>query len=337
MKSKRRIQELDSLRGLAALAVVLFHYTTKYSEIFDTQLTTSVFNFKYGHYGVQLFFIISGFVIFMTVNKINSGAEFVFKRFIRLYPIFWVCMTITFVITTISSIPNFKRTGFDFLLNFTMIPKILGGNPIDGAYWSLIPELFFYALMLFIIINKIKSKIITIGYVWLFLIVISSIINLPSIVHLILNLKYGLLFLIGINFYYIYNNESKIINHIQIFLCLLVSFVIHDNIFPFFLIFFIGLFYLFVYQKLMFLAVKPLIVLGQISYALYLLHQFIGYIIQYNLINKMGVTNFWVLILLPLTIVIILSYFLTLYVEKPILKKSNILYNKYLKPVFMKV
>src|SRR5690606_27706461 len=138
-ESKNRILELDALRGLAALAVVLFHYTTKYSEIFKTDVTTKLINFKYGSLGVPLFFIISGFVIFMTIKKVKTPFEFVFKRFIRLYPVFWVCIIIT-AIVTFNFPPGFGRSFSDLIVSFTMIPALLGYKPIDGAYWSLVPE-----------------------------------------------------------------------------------------------------------------------------------------------------------------------------------------------------
>ena len=67
-KSNKRYLELDALRGLAAVFVMLFHYTQgkDVSEVFNLGVT-----------GVDLFFLISGFVIFMSINKVSSGREFV--------------------------------------------------------------------------------------------------------------------------------------------------------------------------------------------------------------------------------------------------------------------
>ena len=83
--NKSRITELDGLRGIAAILVVLYHYTTRFSLKFNNDILSNITFFKYGHYGVQLFFVISGFVIFMSINKINSPFEFVYKRFIRFF------------------------------------------------------------------------------------------------------------------------------------------------------------------------------------------------------------------------------------------------------------
>ncbi len=66
---KARLAELDALRGIAALAVVVFHYTVKAPEILPRVVTVD-HGFALGNYGVQLFFAISGFVIFMTVLEL---------------------------------------------------------------------------------------------------------------------------------------------------------------------------------------------------------------------------------------------------------------------------
>jgi peptidoglycan/LPS O-acetylase OafA/YrhL len=59
--NKGRLFELDVLRGIAALGVMLYHYTTRYDKLFGHQ-DTSYLDFSYGSLGVNLFFIISGFV-----------------------------------------------------------------------------------------------------------------------------------------------------------------------------------------------------------------------------------------------------------------------------------
>ena len=64
--SKVRLLELDALRGMAALGVVLCHYTSLCQE-----LAVIPFSFHYGSYGPHLFFMISGFVIFMTLGVAN--------------------------------------------------------------------------------------------------------------------------------------------------------------------------------------------------------------------------------------------------------------------------
>ena len=97
--NKPRANEIDLLRFLAALAVVLFHYAFRgyaaHSSSMPYPLLEAVA--KYGSYGVELFFLISGFVILMSASG-GSLKHFVISRIVRLYPAFWVCCTLTWVV-----------------------------------------------------------------------------------------------------------------------------------------------------------------------------------------------------------------------------------------------
>src|SRR5690606_1085154 len=89
-KTTQRYLELDALRGIATLMVVLIHYTLRWSAYYTIlkQSTT----------GVDLFFIISGFVIFMSLNYISGSREFIVNRLARLYPTYWAAVTFTFLL-----------------------------------------------------------------------------------------------------------------------------------------------------------------------------------------------------------------------------------------------
>lgn len=336
MGNKNRIIELDALRGVAALLVVLFHYTTKYASIYGIEYTVSVFNFSYGHYGVDLFFIISGFVIFLTLQKCKNGFYFVYNRVARLYPTFWVSLIITFSATTLFAPERLQRTFEEFLVNLSMIPSLMGYRFIDGVYWSLVPEIFFYAFMLLVFLFKKLDKIELIGFFWLLIMLVNSIFikkfeNLDFFTT-ILNLQYGMLFLIGINFFKIYNKESNWVNHLQIALSVLVAFYVNQKQ-EYLLILFllIIVFYLFVYDKLFFIKIKPLLFIGKISYSLYLVHQFIGYIIIQNLIQN-HITNYYILIIVPFLISCGIAFLIVRFVEIPSNRfLKNIYKNKIIK------
>ena len=78
-----RINELDALRGIAAFMVLLFHYTSRYGSLYSQE---QLFSVPWGQYGVQLFFITSGFVIYLTLEKTRKPMDFIVSRFSRLYP-----------------------------------------------------------------------------------------------------------------------------------------------------------------------------------------------------------------------------------------------------------
>src|SRR5262245_36843058 len=130
-----RIEELDALRGLAALFVVVFH-----CAMFRPQAD---YGFYLGITGVDLFFIISGFVIFMSLENSKSGNSFLVSRFIRLFPIYWVIATLTFLVYFFLNlfdgvIPYTEIPLKNYLVNLTMFQYYFGVPNISGSYWTLI-------------------------------------------------------------------------------------------------------------------------------------------------------------------------------------------------------
>ena len=99
---------------------------------------------EFGFLGVQLFFMISGFVILWTaVNK--SALEFIVSRVSRLYPTFWVCVLLT---AATRFALDYSVTISQLLANLTMLPGALRQMPLDDVYWTLVIEIKFYAIIL---------------------------------------------------------------------------------------------------------------------------------------------------------------------------------------------
>ncbi len=148
-----RIAEVDALRGIAAAIVVLYHYTQRYGE-FAASLPEQYpiagepfFKVPWGHFGVQLFFMISGFVILMTVMKVKSVGEFALLRFVRLYPAFWTACIVTFAITHAFDLPLREVSPAWAAINLTMVPDMFKVPYIDAVYWTLQQEMMFYVVM----------------------------------------------------------------------------------------------------------------------------------------------------------------------------------------------
>ena len=135
---------LDLLRFIAALGVVNFHYFFGLAPI---GLSDKLTIFRFGNLGVPLFFIISGFVISQSIAH-TSIKNFAIGRFIRLYPLFWIICTITYVFTLL--MPNGQPVHFaEYLISMTMmgdkLSSALGyGGLVDAVYWTLAVELLFY-------------------------------------------------------------------------------------------------------------------------------------------------------------------------------------------------
>lgn len=142
-----RLQELDALRGLAAIAVVLFHFTAQFDDLHGFA-HPPLLKLALGNYGVQLFFVISGFVIYMTLDKTRTAADFAVSRFSRLFPAFWAALFITTFAIYTRGLPDMRLPLDEWALNLTMMPKMFAADFLDGSYWTLEVELVFYVQML---------------------------------------------------------------------------------------------------------------------------------------------------------------------------------------------
>jgi len=157
----RRIASIDGLRTIAILAVVAFHYCCRWAAPlsaaslypYGTALS-ALPGARFGEYGVQLFFVISGFVIAMTLDRCRTPREFIVRRYARLAPAMLLFSVVTFAaMHWIPGAPFPERAGW-FLSSVTFLdPEFLnrlapgaGFYSIDGAYWSLYVEVQFYAL-----------------------------------------------------------------------------------------------------------------------------------------------------------------------------------------------
>jgi peptidoglycan/LPS O-acetylase OafA/YrhL len=142
-----RLEGLDVLRGLAAVSVMEYHYTTWYSQDMGGHPPPGVFfDLPWGHHGVDLFFIISGFVIFMTLERTRSLGDFLFSRFARLWPAFVASLVVTVLVCAVLEDSAPPQDAWTLLINLTMTPDLWGARTFDGSYWSLLYELSFYAL-----------------------------------------------------------------------------------------------------------------------------------------------------------------------------------------------
>jgi peptidoglycan/LPS O-acetylase OafA/YrhL len=141
-----RLLGIDALRGLAALSVVLFHYTTRFDEKHGHAVALP-FGVDSGFLGVQLFFAISGFVIFLTLDRLRTPAEFLVSRFSRLFPAFWAALLLTWLIEWLARPLAEPLPPAQALLNLGMLHGYFGVPSVDGVYWTLQVELFFYLVM----------------------------------------------------------------------------------------------------------------------------------------------------------------------------------------------
>lgn len=335
-RRNERIASLDLLRLVAALAVVAFHYLFRGAAgepFLDVSYQTAAPFALYGYLGVNLFFLISGFVIAWSAEG-GRWERFSIARFARIYPAYVVCMTATFVVLAVAGDARLPATAGQFVANLFLFSPALGQPFMDGVYWSIILELIFYgwvALALLLgVFDRWKLSLVT-G--WLAVCAFNELVLGSGAVRLIFITEFGPLFAAGILVHHVYSHGR---NPYAMAL-LAASFVLScaamrvtqgwmqdaygvsvpASALPVVNLSLHGLLVAAVALR-RFVAPTPLILaLGGLTYPLYLLHQNIGYVA----INELSpLTGKWTAFAATATVMLIASWLVCRYIEKPMRK-----------------
>jgi len=146
--NQKNLQLIQVLRGVACILVTLMHITVTFSDTYQLSFLGNIF--KFGGSGVDIFFVLSGFVITYSnrqyITKASTIGTFLKKRMIRIFPIYWII--ISFFLLFQLLLPSFYRTHFqlnpaNIANTYLLLPN---HEMINGVSWSLTNELFFYAL-----------------------------------------------------------------------------------------------------------------------------------------------------------------------------------------------
>lgn len=143
------VHGIDLLRFLAATAVLLFHFKSfgLYAPGYQATGPDAAFAFlpdwaASGWVGVQVFFVLSGYVIARSTLG-ASWQGFLIKRAVRIFPALWICASIALLVRIASGEPVLERL-LDWSRSVVLSPK---GPYIDGVVWTLVIEAIFYALV----------------------------------------------------------------------------------------------------------------------------------------------------------------------------------------------
>ncbi len=323
---------MDSIRGIAVITVMLYHYSVRYGELFGHVKNPYLFSFNAHGLGIQLFFIISGFTILMTLSNTETIRLFIYKRITRLYPSYIAAVILTFTLTTLYGLSGRTVSASDAIINLTMFQDVLpiSVQHVDGVYWTLTVNIIFYFLICTIFALKLNKKIEYAALLWLLVTSLIQILPDNRIVNTLVKYSmadYNYLFIVGMMFFKI-RNEKKPIYYIIILLCVAYS-AIFMGLTNFIVITLdILIFGGMITGKLLFLDIKPLRYIGTISFSMFLFHQNIGYIII-NYMEKIGLVSEFFLII-PIGISIGLASAITFLIEKPV-----IAYTKKHRPRFL--
>jgi peptidoglycan/LPS O-acetylase OafA/YrhL len=291
---------LDVLRGCAAAAVMLHHHGQYYDVLYPGRTPLSV-DLGAGHFGVELFFIISGFVILMTIERKKTVLDFAMSRAARLMPAFLAALLLATAILIVQPMPpNLDApTPRQFIANLTMAPSLLGELGVDMPYWTLTYELVFYGFMALALYLGLLRRIEWLGLLavavgLLFLATVDVQLHRRS--SILLLVQYSNFFLIGICLYRILARAAQPVTYFALACAIAVTalggaeqaFYAPGKLYLPLTLAFATLVWFAVSRHGHRLVSAPMLFLGRISYPLYLVHVVVGY-----QVIRIGVERGW--------------------------------------------
>lgn len=330
-----RLQALDLFRFVAALAVVLYHYTAQPNSPY-TQLAQFT---QFGYLGVPLFFMISGFVIAASAER-RRPLVFLISRAARLYPAYWIGVLFTTAVIVAVGAPAPSLT--EVLLNLTMLNDYLGVKNIDGVYWTLQLELKFYGCIFLLMLAGLFTRYSLWLPVWLAITCSYLFLGQPAKMGWVINPGYSCYFISGVCLYLLWNQKHSAITNITLccscLLCLYQSYYqaagfMHSSEAHEWLtasliagVFHLA-FLLIAFHKLSLPQLNAYAILGGLTYPLYLLHNQAGKL----LINQLKpLINESAAILITTGLMLILSYLIYRFIEP----KGAVLFKSSLEHLF---
>ncbi|MCU0421875.1 MAG: acyltransferase [Bacteroidia bacterium] len=332
-----RIATLDYLRGLAAFGIMIYHYLGfKYGK-FDVANPLE----KIGFYGVSIFYVLSGLTLYSVYNKkelntISTWKEFYLKRIFRIFPLLWVAIILTLVLS--SELPETNK----LILNFTGLFGFINWNSyIAMGSWSIGNELVFYSLfpLILYLIKKVKYGKTLVSFLAIIISIYFSYFILDS----------------NVSIYDQWRNYTNPINQIPFFMAgILIGayseyFKTNQKVLNFLLIIlFITFFIIPVqgnaiiivsgYLRLVYFTIcilitfilyqlsqtkydwihKPLFFIGETSYGIYLYHPIVFIVVKRLLLHISPNLDFNLKIILSIIITLMVSFVSYKYMEKPI-------------------
>lgn len=324
MSHRVRFPELDLLRFVAACAVMLFHYTFRgpadgaWNASFPLLDQVS----RYGYLGVQVFFILSGFVILLTAYEKNA-VGFGIARFVRLYPAYWICVTLTTLVIVIAGGPRHISLR-QYLANLTMIHGYFGITDVSGVYWTLAVELKFYFLIFLVLVFRMVHRLSYLLGAWLCVSILLSLKAPHGIANFFLFPEWSSYFIAGSMLFLIHRQGVSAYKLALVSGCYAVSIAYAIGFLPLgagalesgtskpVLVGLITVFYLvfigIALRKRSPTTADRFYAIGLLTYPLYLIHQDVGYVL---LRSAPAALNPYLLLLTIIAVMISLAWLLT--------------------------
>ncbi|GGP08969.1 acyltransferase [Nonomuraea glycinis] len=328
-----RLYELDGLRLVAALCVVVFHYAFSgpvggHSTVAFPELEGVA---RYGYLGVDLFFLISGFVVLMSAWG-RTPRAFAVSRLARLYPAYWVGIAATTLVTVTLGAGMFDVSLYQVLVNLTMFQAVPNVANVDVVYWTLWTEMRFYFLIgLLTLVGMTRTRVMILMWGWLGLTALVQTGLLPGAADLVVQSEFSHYFIAGMALFLLYEYGLNWQVALIVPLCLgnaayrAIGYadsvgkrygVAYDSVVVVAVVVVIFLIMTLIALRVLQRLARPwLATAGALTYPLYLLHAHIGFI----LINRIGDSvNRYVLVTGLIAVMLLAAYAVYRWVERPV-------------------
>lgn len=324
-----RIHAIDAIRGIAAIAVVLFHATVRYPAFMRGDPTTDAPLFPgftehdVGLVPVLWFFLISGFVITWTIDRCRTPMDFVVSRASRLYPTYWAAIVVTVATGLIWPLPGVAFTPGQVLMNLTMAHELVGVPSVAGVFWSLAVELRFYVFALAVFALGWLPRVHWAALLWaaagLATVLLGDTAHpVPWRVAQLLDLWQAPYLVAGMMLYRLWRGQTPVWSAVTVGLCT-VSMVLTMEPAPAATCMVVaGAILWSAHGGLRWLAARPLVWLGGVSYALYVSHEQMIYIVIRGL-DRQGMPHA-ASVAVAVVAALVLAWAITVAVERPAMR-----------------
>lgn len=212
-----RLRALDGLRLIAALMVAAYHYGGRGGEVTRAWGSSAKHQFPmlhgyfaYGCLGVQVFFVISGFVICMS-GWGRPLKSFFASRAARLLPAYWAAILIVSAVFALPMVAYKALSPSDTLVNLTMLQQPLGVDRVLGVCWTLWAEIRFYALFALCVVlpGATRRRVILFCAGWTLAAAIAQGAKMP-LLDIVLIPEYAPFFIGGVGLYLVHRDRRDV-------------------------------------------------------------------------------------------------------------------------------
>lgn len=330
LSPKSNVQSVQIMRGVASLLVVFLHISIKGGQYGNGALR----GFVVGGSGVDLFFIISGYIMcYSTADRKMNGYQFLLHRFQRIMPLYWFTTLVALAVFLYNpKIVNTSGGETSIWASFVLFPN--GKKFLNSIGWTLSFEFFYYLIFACFIGRGTDKAIRWSSLILLVLVVLGWCFNpYAPLLFFVTNILF-LEFVFGMGCFYFFNRKGVRMNGVlAVALCLAgVGILVLEQVFPFpgeeglrglcwgipMLFIFIGLLSLEeVIQRGKSFIKAGLLEIGNASYSLYLSHTFVlsGTAMCLRRLGMAG--NPWLFTAVLLVAAVVIGQLVYLYIERP--------------------